>query len=513
MYHILVVDDEPIICESMKIKIEACGIETIRSVAIAHSGEEGLQYLNGKGADIVFTDIKMQNMSGIDLVKAAEQCGSQAKFIILSGYDDYCYVREAFRLGAVDYLLKPVSTQEVKEKIISTICSIEEEKKQKENRQRTDNHIFENRLKEYFLDPVNHEEVLDDFRCEYLAFSVFLNNGDLRPGRIHEKIESAWMQCKETFFGTEELLIKEVWGNDNNYLLVFNYREKGIVEKIKAAICSCLEVLKEDEESAGFISVWGIITDEVTKEQASEQIEKMKELYGFRIFCSAFSLIESKEDKLDEEILSESDRRQLFELNDEERIRMLHNQIVAKFSFSVIRRYKIERIRQLYEFYIEQIREMYRNVLFMEFMCDCTFEQFHSFGQMRNYLMENLYNLRKDCQNFWKRQRTVGEIAKEYVKQNFSKEIDMSVIANMDSMNYSYFSEVFKKETGTTFREYIMKIRLEEAKRLLRDPTIKVAEISDRIGYDSSKNFSRAFHKYTGLSPRDYRKRYMNGEI
>lgn len=509
MYNILIVDDEKIICDSLKIKILSCGIELIGNIQIAHSGEEGLQYLEKQDFQIVFTDIKMSKMSGIDLVKKSIERGYLGKFIVLSGYDDYCYVREAFRLGALDYLLKPVSTEEIHEKLISTIKSIENEKKLRDNIQWSDNHIFQNKLKEYILNPLSKSEFIRGFAYPYLNFGMFICNGDRRPGGICEKIEEEWKNVKNTFWKDNKLQPSEVWITDQKYVIMFNYQEEDEFKKFQETIQNCLTnlmgLLGKNENSS---AVWAVICQPTNCRQANEQIEKLNQAYKYRIFSPSCSLIQTEEKKRDEEILSEIEKRELYEHDEEERINLMNKQVIAKFSLSVIRVYTIERIKQLWDFYMELIKELYRKILYIDFCDEYTFEQFDSFSQMRNYLLEKIYNLRKDCYNFWKRQRTVGEIAKEYVKENYTKEIDMSVVANMVSMNYSYFSEVFKKETGITFREYIMKTRLEEAKRLLRNPTVKITEIAERIGYDNSKNFSRAFHKFTGLSPREYRKKY-----
>ena len=88
----------------------------------------------------------------------------------------------------------------------------------------------------------------------------------------------------------------------------------------------------------------------------------------------------------------------------------------------------------------------------------------------------------------------------------------MTVIANLVSMNYTYFSELFRLETGIGFRDFVMQVRVREAKRLLADPTIRVNDVAALVGYENPKNFSRAFHKLTGSTPTDYRKAHGAGE-
>lgn len=104
-------------------------------------------------------------------------------------------------------------------------------------------------------------------------------------------------------------------------------------------------------------------------------------------------------------------------------------------------------------------------------------------------------------------EKTIIGLAKKYVKENYSKDIDMAVVSNLLSMNYFYFSKLFKEETGMNFSGYMIKVRMEEARKLLDDPTHKIYEISSRVGYDNPKNFTRVFRSFYGMSPEHYRKK------
>ncbi|MFD0959302.1 response regulator transcription factor [Paenibacillus chungangensis] len=101
---------------------------------------------------------------------------------------------------------------------------------------------------------------------------------------------------------------------------------------------------------------------------------------------------------------------------------------------------------------------------------------------------------------------SIIDLSKTYIQQHFQRPLTLSKVANEFSMNYSYFSTLFKKETGMTFTSYLMKIRMNEAKKLLGDPTIRIHEIAEKVGYDSAYNFSRAFKSHFLLSPNRYRR-------
>ena len=98
------------------------------------------------------------------------------------------------------------------------------------------------------------------------------------------------------------------------------------------------------------------------------------------------------------------------------------------------------------------------------------------------------------------------EVAQQYIINNFNKNITMTDVANSVNMSYSYFSKLFKEETGLTFSKYLTKIRMEKAKSLLQNPINRINEIAGLVGYDNIYHFSRSFKSYYGISPNQYRK-------
>jgi two-component system response regulator YesN len=93
-----------------------------------------------------------------------------------------------------------------------------------------------------------------------------------------------------------------------------------------------------------------------------------------------------------------------------------------------------------------------------------------------------------------------------YINMNYERPLTLAMVSNTVSLNYTYFSNVFKKYTGQSFLEYLRNIRVGKAKKLLSETDFRIAEISDKVGYDSYKNFSRAFKEETGITPIEYRK-------
>jgi two-component system response regulator YesN len=101
--------------------------------------------------------------------------------------------------------------------------------------------------------------------------------------------------------------------------------------------------------------------------------------------------------------------------------------------------------------------------------------------------------------------------AKQYIKEHFSEPLVIDDIAEREGFNSSYFSTLFKKITGVTFSEYLRGVRMNEAKRLLKETNLSVAVICNSVGYNDIKHFSSSFRKATGVKPSEYRKLYSWG--
>ena len=109
----LIIDDEYYICEGIRTMIMTFGIPELGEIRTCYSGEEALSICRTFKPQIVLTDIKMSGINGIELIKLLSKTLYPVRFLVLSGYDDYEYVRNAFQNGAVDYLLKPVISEQL----------------------------------------------------------------------------------------------------------------------------------------------------------------------------------------------------------------------------------------------------------------------------------------------------------------------------------------------------------------------------------------------------------------
>jgi YesN/AraC family two-component response regulator len=181
--------------------------------------------------------------------------------------------------------------------------------------------------------------------------------------------------------------------------------------------------------------------------------------------------------------------------------------IDVHFNKESLSKQSIENVQRLYEIIIYKVKAFLPNeILIYNNEKTYDFSSFKTLEEVKYHLKDYIFRVKQFMDKNQKSEKSVIDIAKKYIEENFSKEINMAEIANKVSMNYFYFSKLFKEETQMTFSAYLTALRMEEAKRLLMDPINKINDISIKVGYDNHFHFSRAFKNYTGISPKDYRK-------
>lgn len=162
-------------------------------------------------------------------------------------------------------------------------------------------------------------------------------------------------------------------------------------------------------------------------------------------------------------------------------------------------------IRRFYVYWESQVQEM-ASAYHLELEAFPHFSRFASLNEMQEYLQKVLKQMEATVQTATNKYAHILSIAKQYVQNNYNRDISMDEVAEMVSMSYSYFSRVFKEQLHQSFSEYVLSVRMREAKRLMEeDPAIKIKEVAELVGYGSVYTFSRAYKQYYHVSPKQDR--------
>lgn len=410
---IIVVDDDKIIRMGL-IKILNKLFENHEVVGDFQNGALAFEFLkeNEGQVDLVITDIKMPVMTGIEFIeKSIQELKISPIFLVLSGYDEFTYVRDTMKYGAFNYLLKPIKRDELKKVIQEAELKLLELKE-------TDKLINK-----------SIEVIKKDF-FKHLLFSS--SNLNLK---------------------TDKSLLENIQLDENyNYQMVvlpINKENKDLNNKILGEYIKCITKL-------------------------DSKIEYLFFYYNDNVYIIFY--FNTKEIKdisfTTEEIKCKAD---IFIEND----------------MSVFVLNSTDKVWELRE-YSKLVRKVQENMSYSK--------------NIKKYFINNLNELSEileDDKNLYS--ATSIKLAIKFITNNFNENITLKDVADEVFLSQNYLSELFKKETGEGFYEFLSNYRIKKAKEILITTNLKIYEVAESVGYNDSITFGRAFKKITGVTPNSFR--------
>lgn len=515
MRKILIVDDEKFIRLGVKAMIERKK-EGFYDVALCSNGREALEIAQKERFDVIITDIRMPQMDGIALIQKLQQIEPKPVILILSGYDDFNYAVEALKCGAKDYLLKPIKREELYENLDRIEKEIEMHIKLKDKEELISNYIQyfkDNELNYIFLkEDISKEEIIDiGRRLELQIFDDSYYLGIIMSGNMSfndksSKLREEIYQGLEEYIGDNKCSRVNIFNNENNIIVVakdykvFKYLEekyskdnfyrlflsvseelKGI-ETVKKAYNEALEAAKYRifyyHNGITLINYCDILNKKKDYIVSKEKLDMLRNLIETER--------EKEIEKLLSELLNEKTVRNLSILYAEEISKGIYETVLKEIKFKFFSQEedmikKIDKFKSIYNF--DDFKEYY-----------------HSLKEIILYINEYTRAIKEVYDD-----RNNMDKAVEYINENYYKDLNLAVVSNEVSLNYSYFSQAFKEYTGETFVNYLKKVRINKAKEILKEGDLKIYEVAKRVGYEDSKQFTKIFRSITGVSPIEYR--------
>lgn len=510
MLKLLIADDEIKICQLIEYLVDWEKFD-IQIIGIVNDGEQAWKEIKIHKPDIVITDIRMPGYDGLSLMEKAKEEDLDISFIIISGYNKFSYAKRAISSNVVNYLVKPINKAELEETIIrikrnrekNYIFSQEKEQFEKEEKEIQLNRIILNgAMLNQFL--VGEEKVL-------IASGFFSNKKNDSGTIIMPKIRNV---LEERFSKTG---INVISVPHENYLVSLIYSERidyeTILTKLKVAN---LEYGRLEE----FFSEYRIITAVGRKFSDSgeirKQYEELRRLFQARFAAQGnffqYHLFDSSESRMQ---LIHKDRRdaiitgiKLFNVN------AINNTIseirddLGKDNNDPFRTYRT--IKELCDclsfgmnFYLSDEWASNNDEI------DYVLNRYSDISGVFEWINSNIIAVIEKCKRE-REERPIKPIrvAQDYIDNHFYEKITLNDVSGIAGFNPSYFSVIFKKETGKSFIDYLTDTRIEYAKKLLIETDSDIFDVAENAGYSDIKYFSLLFKKYTGLSPADFRRMF-----
>ncbi|MGN0242181.1 MAG: response regulator [Candidatus Weimeria sp.] len=454
MHTLLIAEDEKLIRAGIRAMVERSGVP-VDHIYEANNGQKALEILKSSDIDALFTDIRMPVMDGIELVKEANKLQNPPLMVAISGFDDFSYAVEMLRNGVQEYLLKPLEREKVKE--VLTKLDIKLEIVNREHRAREYQKIVSG----------DYRLVMTMLHPDMVGCSDFVILPDAEDGSVFITEEDSLDELIEDEIVEETIGVSALHHGESEIKAA--YRE--VIEARKRAFCLEKVVRYDDKpdkvpESLKQSAAEGLSANAVTAriQLIGAGTEKDLSYSWHRFFESARRGYTDPSAFFDCMIKTFSEMKRIYR---------------NAFDDNILER-------------IEKAEHP---------------GTFSGLSDYEEFIMETLMLLHQILlnENEEPTQRKIHE-AVAYIQEHYSEDLNMAVVSNYISMNYSLFSLAFKQNTGENFVSYLKKLRLNKARKLLEETDEKIIDISHEVGYDNEKHFSKLFKSEFGVSPVDYRK-------
>ena len=518
---VLIVDDEYFIGKLIY-KLVDWDSKSLECADILDNGEDAIDYIKSNTPDIVITDIRMPGISGLDLIRETRDISNKIQYIIISGYREFEYAREAMKYGIDHYVLKPINKDDLNE-ALDDVINILNEIENKEVAEKRLIETVENSKK--IIKASILKDIIEDNDYDN---SIFMNK-DLRLFRAinikldYESIEQVYKKQDIITVGRVadivnkilETNVGEVIGCNKEFMnifFLFNYSMdeaksiRGILNTILSKINEYLIGFERYRATVGVGSEKSKLNDiKISINEAHYMIKKRLSIGINRVIYFDDINKENLSDKY-VDIMNEYDdelKRSIESFNIE-KIKYILSDIFRKIADGqnedIV--YQIyERVYGLFKDYSdEKIDKEYRDILSILKSC-C------NLSDCKKVILKYM----SDCLEHIKN-KSEGQVLKpirtmiSYIKDNYREKITIEDMAEIVDLNPVYLGSLFKKEIGLNFSSYLIKVRIDAAKSLLVETNYTIAAIGSEVGYKDTRYFSQLFEKTVGIKPALYRK-------
>lgn len=535
MLKMILAEDEEIVRDGLKniVKWDALGIDII---AEACNGQEALELCQNLKPDILFTDIRMPMMDGLELATRLKESSSSVRIVFISGAQDFSYAKTALEVDADGYILKPVDVGELHTvfKKVTSWIRMERSKRTEISHLKQLVHEHFPVIREKFLQNLIHgvyrdvQEIHDKINYYQIPLSI---DGSalaaiLQIDDFYKVTETASEEDKQLLIFSISNIVEEIISNydagvscsinDNEFIIIFNENARTKYNEICEELVKCLGKFLNVSVSIG-IGSWsdGILS---LKDSYSEARTALQ----YKFFTGKNSILDINDinslndvsiENITSSVIYENENQLMsyIKLGDKEGVqktlKIIFQHLCAngKISVEYIQSICVE-IVCIASRTAQGLGVSLNNIVYNQSaILDAIYKRENA-EDLKSYITEILIILTDyfSAKYSSKNSKVISAI-KEIIEQRYHEDISVSKIAEEIYLTPNYISMIFKHEMNETITEYIIKVRMEQAKHLLKTTDLKILEVAREVGYEDPHYFSKAFKKYSGTHPQKYR--------
>lgn len=520
MYTYIVIDDEKLIRQGTIKKISGMGEDLVRCIGEADNGKEGIDLIEQVHPDITVLDMQMPVMGGTELLPYLTEHYPEMPLIVISGFQDFEYLRHAIQARAIDYVLKPFNREAIQKAMEGAIQRLA-------SRSEIQNQIISNEEEKEAAYYEYDLQMLKNLIFGYHTLASAISSRRLSYINDTHNLFLAALYASQTMaqIDLQSFLDENGFGDLALYLapedmphlgfLIFFIPENPAADPIRTL-----------RQITGAIACWLRQQGYVFTAGISAEHRNLTELHTAFQECSSALNTQPIQEKMTEQFL-------FFSGQDIPEIPLWPRQ--EEFLFRLEAGMKDETsalVDQLFDFYqtvpgctlasikfhCYQLSAKCREILRYYFP-----DQIHSDASSMQNVVTSLFSLEEvkhyylgffmnmctmlSSQNVYSSDNVVEKL-KFYVQRNYQQDLSLDFLSSWFYMNRSYLSHLFKQKTGCNFVDYVNEVRIEKAKQLLLQPDRKMYQVAKAVGYDNVKYFYRVFRKSTGMTPVQYQEQH-----
>jgi two-component system response regulator YesN len=534
----LIVDDEKHVRKAITLLVdwETLGIDEVYE---ASNGQEAIAFIEEMQPEFIFTDMMMPMLGGIELLEWIHANAPESKTMVISGHNDFNFVRHTLKFGGMDYILKPIDEGELNQAVKKAVESWkEDETKRKQNRNRNMeiNQIkpvyWEKTFSNLISQPESFHHIKHELNREFkdtLKESKPCQIAILSLDTMEQTVKNKFSAHKDLLFFSltnicNELLRIEQLGyafrhwNHENEMVIFSWGTaeafSHFIPRLRSALYTTL---------GGKFDFGMGLSHPIPLGIKQSYKEAYKALRHRNLLEKQDSGIHYYDEKTKTNNITlhfsnyEGDLRLAIRSGNDQKIEAAVRTIiddVRKLEYISIEQvelwwheYQALRSKWLKEWFNDQdieltsIQDLNSGSIPLDQHGRISIDRWMT--ELTNHMIQvSKRMLEKDVKDH----NIVYDIAR-YIEENYAHDITLQDIASHFYLSREYISRKFKQELNENISDYIGRIRMDKAKLLLLNPHLKMVQISEMIGYNDEKYFSKVFKKIVGCSPNEYRKK------
>jgi two-component system response regulator YesN len=528
MHHVLIVEDEFIQRRVLagivrKHQPECCVYE-------AANGKAALDVMNKHDIDIIVTDIKMPLMDGLTFIEEIHQACPAAKVIILSGYRNFEYAQRALRLGAFDYLVKPIKEEHVTKVLDNAIealqktASLQDEKVMLEKQLKDTLPVYQNHLFNKWVKGLATREELTQLHPEdLLPDSGYILALEWLVPEL-ESVGPSWEEARKHLVKQMRIFLKETgnpgigfWDLENDKIMyaVLGTNDAVPSERIYTLLRQLISTVKKGSYICSCAGVSNFSESLLDRGQEACEEALFAIAYTFYLdtnrimtFSDMPSMVPDVALDFDkeEESLKDAIRQGDLDLLEFK----LENLLASLLQKGFIIPDQLKRILVLLSLNaVATKRGFIEEAMYNEFVTQIERDarQAKTITELKSIILSGLQEMVEQVRQIKSRKHeVVVEKCMKYIDEHYMEDLHQESLASVFHFSPNYLNTLFKNHTGVTFSKYLSQVRISKAVELLEQSNNKVYEIASKVGFGDEKYFYRVFKQRFGYTPEEYRR-------